>query len=182
MGLRIVGDKLSKNLFIIKQPVLSEQTRVTVTVNRPGKTREINSFNRNIEMARADWTNYGMTRRRKFRSSFYRAVLACCAYFNHEELRQYNLRDVAKLIGIRSNRTFYRVMTLEGRRQVESKAKLQAIASAADHTIVRSVNNYRKLWGSITGFSRKLDSVFKHELSLYVSAMRARSLRIEEAR
>lgn len=178
LGLRVLKSGLSKSLYRLKSPTLINEADVKLVIDQPGKTQD-DVFKTNIKLARQHWIDYGMTRNKNTRKLFYQAVLSCCSYFNKNELRQYNLRDVAKLIGIRSNRTFYHIMYLETRRQLQGRPK--SISEAKDITLVRTVNHFRQLWPSIFGYSKRLDAVIKSELNLYVLAMKARSLRIDDS-
>lgn len=175
-GLRIEGRKLSRALYRVGAPELIEGTDVKLIINDPKVDRENQAFRVNIASAREHWKTYGMTRSLKARQHLYHSVLACCSYFDKKTLKQHDLRDIAQLIGIKSNRTFYHVLNLEVRRQLNGRPK--AIAQAKDITIIQSVNNFRTIWPSIHGFSKKLNSSFSHELNLYISAMKARSLRV----
>ena len=179
IGLRIEGRRLGKTLYRLRKPVAVKGASAQLIIEQPGASREDDAFKTNVKAARAHWVQIGMTGGLEARRLFFHEVLACCSYFNKKSMKQYDLRDVARLIGIKSFATYYKVLHLEARRQLQGKDK--AVAAAKDLTLIQSVNNYRKLWPSIIGFSKPLDANFKYELKLYTSAMRARSLSLEAA-
>lgn len=167
---------LGTSLYRLKRATLDEETEVNLVIENPavGKAK---AFRGNLKLIREYWLSYAMTRDVTYRRLFFFAVFSAMEYFNPKELRNYNLRDIAKLIGVKSMRTYYGLLWIEG--EAQFKDRDQSLKRAKDTTLVQQVSQMRKYWPQVYGFSKRFDDLLKRELKLYLTALKSRGLSIE---
>ena len=170
----VLGPK-SEKIFKRGECKLVKNCKAIIYIKLPDGIKNRARFENLVERARK------LAKKKPHNFKIEMAKLAiCCSEFEHAtEGRQCNLRDFARAVKFKSFNTLYRwVLDYYSMFYTDRKYNV-AIPSAADSTIIKTINTHQRTFSSYYGFNKKLDQLLTKNARAYMAEFNLRGLSLE---